>query len=300
MSNHRTVFVLGAGASKPYGFPMGRELLMQIYRGSQCTPGHPDGPIYTQLRDADFDGQLLASFRDELFYSNQPSVDSFLENRREYVEVGKGAIAAALIPYENESMVFRNDWYEYLFQLIAKTPDTFRSSNLSIITFNYDRSLEYSLFKGLSASFGLSDADVIELLEAVPIVHVHGLLGQLPRLAEGGTRPYDTTVTPEIIQSSARQIRIIHEADDLGKEFGLAHGMIGAAKRVCFMGFGYHPANVERLRINDLCTGDLVGTTLGMEGAEISRAAKLFKSGLNAIHSDQNVHLFLRSYPIFD
>ena len=92
MIEKRTVLVLGAGASKPYGFPTGRELIREIAAGLKNT-----GSEVAQLLSAHgHEPSELAKFSDALLDSAQPSVDVFLENRAEYLEAGKAAIAAAL------------------------------------------------------------------------------------------------------------------------------------------------------------------------------------------------------------
>lgn len=302
MSRSPTVFVLGAGASAPYGFPLGGKLLMEIYKGIGPSNNESEGgSLAHQLREYGFDPQEVYSFRDDLYRSQQPSVDAFLENRKEYMEIGKAVIAAALIPYEREIKLFRHDWYEYLFGIIAPTPGAFIESNLSIITFNYDRSFEHCLFTALKASFGLSDVRAVDLLSNLPVVHVHGQLGGLPYLAEDAPRPYEDTVTPEIVKSAASRIRIIHEVDGLGPEFGRAHELIGRASKVCFLGFGYHYANVERLQINELFSSEVLGTGFGLENAERNRVHRLFSRGMNDMGSPNlDVLGFLRSHPVFD
>lgn len=292
------MFVLGAGASAPYGFPVGRGLLMEICKLIGMTESE-GGALGHQLLAFRFDSKKVYSFANDLYRSQQPSVDAFLENRPEYMEIGKTAIAAALIPYEIEGTLYRNDWYEYLVRMIAPTQNAFLKSSLSIITFNYDRSLEHSLFVALKASFGLSDADSAKLLSSLPIVHVHGLLGGLPYLTESEARPYVPKLTPELVKVAAAQILIVHEVDGLGPAFERAHELLSKAAKVCFLGFGYLPANVVRLQINQLCReGVLIGTAFDMQDAERNRAVGLFKNGLSL--SNENVLSFLRSRLMFD
>ena len=89
-----TVFVLGAGASAPYGFPLGRTLMSEIVR---------------KLRKAgDFRDQVqacaphtdMARFTSRLSASGRSSIDLFLEKRPDLLEIGKAAIVRALVPYE--------------------------------------------------------------------------------------------------------------------------------------------------------------------------------------------------------
>ena len=84
-----TVLILGSGASVPFGFPSGRSLIFNIYKGLS----KKDNNFFNILLDCGYDANLISTFRDELYSSMQPSVDSFLEKRGEFVNVGKAAIA---------------------------------------------------------------------------------------------------------------------------------------------------------------------------------------------------------------
>jgi len=244
-----TVLILGAGASAPFGFPAGRELLLQI-----CAHLSADTDLKQRLRACGYEQKLIECFRDELYLSMQPSVDAFLEKRSEFLEVGKAAIACALIPYEQESKLYRGerlDWYEYLFNQMSTSLEEFRSSQLSVVTFNYDRSLEHFLFLALKHSYGLSDEECAEQLKAVPIVHVYGTLGGCLH-SDGGSRPYEPTVTPDVVKQCTSAIKIVHEGTTDDPELAAAHDLLVRAEVVCFLGFGYHPVNVERLKLDML------------------------------------------------
>ena len=149
------VLILGAGASAPYGFPIGDRLRKLILANLT----HTSRKIIQPIVELGFTAQEIDTFRQAFDKSQQPSIDAFLEHRSDdYMEIGKLAIAATLIPFEREHLlldqssndanhVFLGDpWYQYLIErLTTKDPDHFRNHKLSIITFNYDRSLEYSL-----------------------------------------------------------------------------------------------------------------------------------------------------------
>jgi len=136
----------------------------------------------------------------------QPSVDAFLENRREFLELGKAAIAATLIPFESEGAfrrLYNNkylkdmNWYEYLFKQIGSTLDEYNKSQLSIITFNYDRSFEQFFFRALKSSFNLQDDDCLTYLNKIPVIHVHGKLGELGYVVSAG-RHYNSQINSDI------------------------------------------------------------------------------------------------------
>jgi hypothetical protein len=99
MIKRPTVFVLGAGASHGYGFPLGARLVKNIIEGVA-----PGGPLFTQLERILDAGQMsnVADFRRDLIDSQRSSIDRFLQTRREFLEVGKTTIAVALIPCESD------------------------------------------------------------------------------------------------------------------------------------------------------------------------------------------------------
>jgi hypothetical protein len=103
MIQSRTVLVLGAGASVPYGFPSGEELRRKVLRSLGLKPEVP-GSLLQLLNNAGFDHSHIQDFRTELLHANTTSVDLFLEKRPKFVDVGKVAIAAILLPLEADSL----------------------------------------------------------------------------------------------------------------------------------------------------------------------------------------------------
>src|SRR5262245_60288218 len=97
MIEYPTVLVLGAGASRPYGFPSGEELLREA-----VTELLQPASAWRGLLDAcGFSWNVQEQVARELAGSGRYSIDAFLEGRAEYRPIGTTAIAAALIPREN-------------------------------------------------------------------------------------------------------------------------------------------------------------------------------------------------------
>lgn len=295
-----TVLILGAGASAPFGFPCGRGLLTEI--SSALHEGPFVSELKRQLGECGYASDLMEAFGRELSLSMQPSVDAFLEKRSEYVAVGKAAMACALIPYENQARLLRGPegphWYEYLFSQTGTTLEQFRSSQLSVITFNYDRSLEHFLFLALKHSYGLSDEECCEGLKAVPIVHVYGTLGGSLHLEEG-SRPYNNEVTPDVVKQCASAIRVLHEGKTDNPELDKAHKLLMQARVICFLGFGYYYDNIRRLRPELLPEdSELFGTAFGITAQEQERI-KPYLPPITMGGEETGVLRFLRDFPIF-
>jgi hypothetical protein len=284
-----TVFILGAGASVPYGLLSGAELVVWIRNVSrdELTP--------YGVGVAEFD-----EFAKQLSASAQSSVDAFLEHREEFLNVGKTAIAARLAGLENPAYVSRveEDWYTWLLdRMTVATPFAdLRRNQVSFVTFNYDRSLEHHLHTGLRARYGKSVAEVAEVLSAFPIVHVHGRLGYLPweKAAENEKRDYSNTLTPEAVKTAAKGIKIMSENRDDSPEFQEAQRLMQNARRIGILGFGYHRVNMNRLKLPLDQHRQTFGTCYGTTGAE----CEFLKSQYPRLALGSNGHMikaFLRN-----
>ncbi len=268
MINAPTLLVLGAGASIPFGFPSGLELLSLICQKLGSTSGRE---LFLRLG---FGVKELDKFRDALLFSGKTSVDGFLEYRIEFIEIGKIAIAAELIPRESEVRLFHRDhkyrnWYVYLFEKMSCSFDEFHSNKLSVITYNYDRSLEHFLLTSVMNSFAQTWEESTEKLKRIAIVHLHGRLGFLPWQKDTGRR-YVGQFSDSDLYGAANNIKIISEQKDIvnDDDFQQAHKLLEEAEVVYFLGFGYNEINVERLRIDSYPEGKLFGTCYGLGEAE--------------------------------
>lgn len=319
MIKKKTVFVLGAGASHPYGFPLGRELVFEVPKRLRVTTKRLSGEFIRLFQDAD-DAYDIDGFTQKLIGSNL-SVDAYLEHHPEHLKIGKAGIALCLIPHENINGLVRNEserkWYEYLFQQMGSNPDEFRQSvnSLSVITFNYDRSFEYFIFNSTSDAFGEQFA--VNTLKEFSIIHVYGQLGSPKFLTKNDQdtskyrRDYSETLKEDIISACTSEIKIMPERMDDSREFALAQQLISNAHSLCFFGFGYDATNLRRLKLDEYFNGKLIfGTAFGMYADEHRRTRMLFdrdrgtKPNLASMlvlgNGDEDVLTFLRNRPVFD
>jgi hypothetical protein len=93
MIKARIAFVLGAGASSCYGFPLGQSLCRLV--AERFREGADLHVLF--LNNSKFSKGQLEEFVTELRYSGQNSIDAFLENRHEFLEIGKAAMSFVLI-----------------------------------------------------------------------------------------------------------------------------------------------------------------------------------------------------------
>lgn len=292
MIEEDVVFVLGAGASCAYGFPSGRSLLLTVADRTRDEAND----LFRCLRELDFAPYLLKEFGRELTTSMQPSIDAFLEKRREFLDVGKAAIAASLIPYEQDKSLERESderWYEYLFARMTSTLRNFESNRVKFITFNYDRSIERFLFLAIRSTYGFSDDKAVGALATVPILHVHGTLGGLPHDEKGSA--YSPDLKPDRIRAAANEIRIISESDGKSETILTARHWLTSAQRVCFLGFGFNELNAQRLGLRQLQRRP-VASGYGLLEGERRRVASLFDTTITLGEAHQDCLATLRTH----
>jgi hypothetical protein len=113
MISSNTVFVLGAGASAQFGFPLGQDLCDEVI--NSLALGRQQRAHL--LNTTHFAERTLDYFREELRVSAQPSVDAFLEHRTEFIEIGKAAMAVILIGCEKPDEIWKNtgSWLRIIF-----------------------------------------------------------------------------------------------------------------------------------------------------------------------------------------
>ncbi len=335
-----TVLVLGAGASKPYGFPLGWGLLSNIYEGIKHSR-----QVFSLLHK-EFGKEKLMAFAENLVGSGEESVDAFLEYQEsDFVEIGKAAIATELLPHESMINLYhywldterqikareeannQNSWYHHLWKQLNAPFEEFQNNKLGVITFNYDRSLEQFLFTTLKNKYsGKSDEQYAKKLRHIPIIHVHGKLGPLPWEIPNATiatlettvpfgmssERIPTTQRPAYIKKwldiARKNIKVIHENISETEEFKQAKELISNAKQLFFLGFGYHPTNLTRLGIDTLKQwpkkpAKVRGTCYGLGRTEIRNVERLEIAFLQRRHENflnEKVYDFLHKYVDFN
>jgi hypothetical protein len=269
MITTRTVLILGAGSSCHLGYPLGRSLISQICKR-----------IADHECPAEIPRDKLTEFRVHLSRFDSASIDFFLERNPEYTDLGKLLITDCLKQYEELERMFvphSAGWYRYLADSL-QSPDGFVSAPLTIVTFNYDRSLEAYLHQILIYRHRMSTESATQTLQQMRILHPHGILGRYPET------PYTTKYDGISLSSISGDIRLIYEPAETdggfcAPEFETANRALQEAERIYFLGFGFHEDNIRRFRFfsaESLAGKEVHGTTLGM-GA---RAKKVLRQRL--------------------
>jgi hypothetical protein len=283
MIEKQTVLVLGAGASMPYGFPSGSELRRLIVDGLDIerSPGRIPSQLFNALNEAGFSRKRMTEFRKELLAADTTSIDLFLERRTEFLDIGKAAIASVLIPRESEQTLFQTwkepqseradqAWYQYFASTLDLNFGNLDFHRLTILTYNYDRSLDHYLCTVLKATCQQSPEQCWEKLQTIQIIHLHGELGRYDPF-DKRFLPYGSPLNGRVLKRAAAGIKIVHEVKEK-KRFMAANAALDNAEIVCFLGFGYASENMSRLRIKANTIGQqIMGTAYRLTDAEQRR-----------------------------
>jgi hypothetical protein len=256
MLTKRICLVLGAGASRHYGFPTGGELLDQII-GQQ-----PDEwwPLAAQACDSvatqGFHHSLVSALRS----AGSPSIDHFVGKQPRFREYARALIAYHISRGETKPRILQagkaHDWHNFLMQHVADGAPTLADiPSLDVVTFNFDRSFEEATLLRLSNLYaGAADTEadmrsrVVEALVRWRIVHVHGSLGPLPELAGAGpSRPYEPIVNATQLRAASGRITLLDDAQPDSPEFAHARSIIRESEVVIFLGFAFHRLNCQRV-----------------------------------------------------
>jgi hypothetical protein len=311
----RTVFVLGAGASCPYGYPSGEQLRKQIcldlrgryqkYAEKNNISGHQIGEV----------GDFIEKFE----RSNNPSIDLFitLNKNTNLVKTGKYIISHEIFCSERrscfgekskiqkEKITLTNylsheekfvhsgyfqgdDWYSYLFRRLTANltkPDIlpdFSNDKISFITFNYDRSLEYFLYDSMINSFTeIQEDEVVKCLKQLKIIHIYGQIALLKWQDSNNSIEYHLSINEDLLQKTAPNIKTIYEQENSPK-LEEARQLLAKAERIFFLGFGDAQENMAVLGLPGIIPNRcrVYGTSFGAEEKEIRDIRNRIVSGL--------------------
>ena len=286
--NQRTVFVLGAGASKPYGFPLGSELkniLITNLSNRYCQ---------NVLKEHGFEESLVEDFAETLPRTYYPTIDIFLEKKTKFRELGAYLIAYSLLPMENAHNLFpQKDWYAHIYHMIDFENSKPDIENIAFISLNYDRSLEHFLCMNIRYNCPdhlLNNAE--SKLESLRIIHAHGSLGAYPEITFGNL-PNDE----EVLRRSAEGIRIVSDTLEDSDDFRAAQELIRGSSNLLFIGFGYDSTTLSLLmRDVDLSKKRILGTGYGLNDARIKEVIQFFDSRIFLTSSNTNAVTFVSDF----
>jgi len=310
-----TLFILGAGASVPYGYPTGKELRKEIVINF-CKELEklllPNDDSIRKVERARYLPQAN-EFVDAFNKSSIESIDKFLSFNPRFSSIGKIAITLSILLKEQSSR-FREDmepsankqnWYSLLFNQMVSSftdPDDFKKfsdNKIAFITFNYDRSLEQFLFESFINTFSEKmSAFGKKLKEYIPFPLIH-VYGQVDAIVWHGGRDYKADFDFKTIVELSTGIRVIGERTN---NFEVAFpDFFKKFKRLFFLGFGYAEENLNAISIPDTINENwnIYGTAKGMTAKEIAKIRGVFQKNSsmnNPWVEDKTCYDLLREY----
>jgi hypothetical protein len=254
--NRRHLLVLGAGASQPYGFPTGAGLRNDLVKG------HVPGACSS---DEIIEQTWMTHFRRELRESPETSIDDFIAFRPDYTRVARAEVARIIIGYEYRAadqiappVAGDELWYCRLARKICRDlSKDHGQTNVDVITFNYDRSLERRLFVAIKATLHCENEKAYELLAKVNISHVHGSVGSIDARNADRFVPFGVSPSsPDVVGYASRAAGQIHFTANehvKGGELNARHGSLiefSRYKSIAVLGFGFIESNVQKLGLD--------------------------------------------------
>jgi len=238
----RRILVLGAGASADYGMPTGKELVSEVIRC--CSDQHP---LFAHLLRCGCSEDELTELGRRLRDSEPNSVDFFLTENTKLRRAGKLAIAAVLLSAEKDEEV-RESWYKLLSsQMLHDRTLQHSPKVIHVITFNYDRSLEFYFFRVAHAHFEDPAKAALFTFRVIPI-HVHGRFVKMPDEDANAGVAYGKAVQAEVIVKSADGILLACEHIGEHEDFRAAQQHLADAEEIVFLGFAFHEDNLRNLK----------------------------------------------------
>lgn len=267
-----TVFVLGAGVSKDFGFPLGGGLIDDICKSNGGTTSRLVEIL--KIADKSRTSLFIEEFIYSLGHSNLHSIDAWLEGNKKYMSLGKCAIASIIWRAEHRSLRKsaddQNDWFKWLWnKMYTPKIKDLPKNTVSFVTFNYDRLLEHRLRESVQYTYRqCSEQQREKAFQAIldKIIHVHGVLhsgnrefthyGRDTWVADSTLEGLDLINKNEEIGARiaflAKSINIVSENASDRRKVNRSRKLLAAAKKIIFLGFGYDERNVDRLGLKEI------------------------------------------------
>lgn len=301
-----TTLILGAGVSKAYGYPTGQELVEKIVEKLAMSEVGQDQELF-----------------EALLLRKPYSIDMFIHRNKNFKMRMLELIAETIIDYENEELLLNPDTKDDFYRLLFDSIDDF--SRIKIISFNYDRSLEWRFYLFVRNKFkGSSAEDILQEYKKLEIVHMHGRLPPFS-FEEPKVRPTvfektygkwcatkDELMSRGGYSSDGSQIRAYHEElkrwarekfnviYDNQQTSDDARDIIGGSHRIFFLGFSYNSLNIQKLGFNftektiDYSIG---GTTLYLPGVQYRELKRLYP-GIEHLYACSVVDFFMEHFDL--
>jgi hypothetical protein len=300
----KTVFVIGAGASHEVKLPLGSGLKADIGQRLTVVDSVGRQPIFADdLSHRTLDSYFTTARINRSLWSEYmsaaesicrnmplaPSIDNYLYTHQDnrYINTcGKIGILISILEAERNSLLYADPdelyidhkkladtWFDRLVKMlftdvtVSQVDRVFE--NVSFIIFNYDRCVEFYLEQAVRSYFGLDPADSQALVRKLRVFHPYGQLGSLPWQMGSSRIGFGDVVTTQG-GSCIENIRTFSERVQESQTFDLIKQEIVAASTIVFLGFAYHPLNMQVLQPTSEkpIAKNVFGTCLGVSQQE--------------------------------
>ena len=254
------------------------------------------------------------------------SIDDLLERHAEdknYESAAKLGIAECILAAERGSPLRQNPsnirlptidgysqhWASRLLQTVAKgcakggknLAETF--TRLKVINFNYDRCFEWFTFLWLRNVYNLNEYEALEILKLLDVVHPYGSLGPIPGTSREGI-PFGYEPNEHELFEISQNILTYSESLEKDHRPGLISKLTQDSDRFIFLGFAFHPQNMNLMNMGTGISGSQVyATTVGMppprwENAQyrIARTLSQSKKSISILSSEVSCEELIRHY----
>ncbi|WP_295708998.1 hypothetical protein [uncultured Brevundimonas sp.] len=323
MFKRRTTLIIGAGCSAEYKLPIGDGLKDHIADelGRMGRQDRNNGFVVISSRGSDEvllnavvqAGQRRRA-RDWHVIANgmapgirhASSIDRYLHLHRDneaIVTIGKVAIARSILAAEQDSHLGRDSidlpgiknalggqphWLQQLvFRLqedVSLESMMSMFSNMTIITFNYDRIIEHYLFHAVQDLGGFDPQTAAQIMTGLKIIHPYGKIGRLPWQKEpGDALPFGhwENLHWETVIQAGERLRTFTETIEEDDLIDAIKGAVNHAEQIVFMGFSFLPQNLDLMGAESESSASSIWATSYMESESNVRAAsKLIKKML--------------------
>lgn len=317
MLREKTVFIVGAGASREFNLPVGTQLAQMISQklninfdnwGEGKATGDHD--LFDAVRqhangDAESFQQSGWLIRDGIVLAN--SIDDFLDSHRhdeKVVLMGKMAIAKCIIEAERSSTLYftiknrdtidfascADTWLVKLMRILvrgvaykdrAKVFD-----NSAFIIFNYDRCVEHFFIHALSRYFNIQAEEANDIVAEATIFHPYGTPGSIieRQKVHFGAARADWHTLGGAIKTYTESI----DTADIKQT-------IVDAKKLIFLGFAYHDQNMALLADQEcLVAKNIFGTAYERSDSDVSVISQQILGWFSEMYRnpmERNVHI---------
>lgn len=332
MFKSKTLFVVGAGASKEVNIPIGTELAEEIAHLLYFEFDHVsrlkkgDYKIFDSLKKFLNDTEILNGYLKAARQISEgiylaSSIDNYIDIHQHDSKIslcGKVAIVRTILNAEKNSSLYldrmksnepinfqkiEQTWYvqfaKILFEQVTldKLDDLF--NNIAIVCFNYDRCIQYFLIRAISSLYSIPHEKAQKIVEGIKIFHPYGSIGNLPISGSANGIEFGASTDYLNIIDLSKSIKTYTEQIKENKLLKSLRQEVAGAKTIVFLGFGFHPQNMDILTPKNKTNANRVyATAKGFSDTDSAVIKDQIYSALHAsgdLSSSHNLNIQVRN-----